>query len=59
MARRHLRAATSPDLLVNLNARIPRSLWRRVRVRSFEENRLIRTFVAEALHDYLRANKKP
>jgi len=41
--------------LVNLNARVPRHLWRRVRVQCLHEDRLLRTFVTEALREYLGA----
>jgi len=41
------------DLLVNLNARIPKHLWRRVRLRCLREGRLLRTFITEALGEHL------
>jgi hypothetical protein len=40
--------------LVNLNARIPKRLWRRVRLQCVRDERLLRGFVTEALQDYLR-----
>jgi len=40
--------------LVNLNARIPKHLWRRVRLQCLQEERLLRSFITEALRDYLR-----
>jgi hypothetical protein len=42
------------DTLVNLNARIPKRLWRRVRLQCVRDERLLRGFVTEALQDYLR-----
>ena len=41
--------------LVNLNARIPKRLWRRVRLQCVRDERLLRGFVTEALQEYLRA----
>src|SRR5215813_6540433 len=46
------------ELLVNLNARIPKHLWRRVRLRCLREGRLLRTFITEALREHLREQKK-
>lgn len=43
------------EVLVNLNARVPKSLWRRVRLQCLREERLLRTFITEALREYLRA----
>jgi hypothetical protein len=45
----------SPETLVNLNARVPRHLWRRVRLQCLREERLLRSFITEALREYLRA----
>jgi hypothetical protein len=42
------------DTLVNLNARVPKHLWRRVRLQCLREERLLRNFITEALRDYLR-----
>ena len=42
------------EALVNLNARVPKSLWRRVRLQCLREERLLRTFITEALREYLR-----
>jgi hypothetical protein len=42
------------DSLVNLNARIPKHLWRRVRLQCVREERLLRSFITEALREYLR-----
>jgi hypothetical protein len=44
--------------LVNLNARVPKHLWRRVRLRCLEDNRLLRSFITEALLDHLRTRAK-
>jgi hypothetical protein len=41
--------------LVNLNARIPKNLWRRVRLQCLREERLLRSFITEALQEYLRS----
>ncbi len=50
---------TSPDdVLVNLNARVPRSLWRRVRLQCAREGRLLRAFITEALEERLRAESR-
>jgi hypothetical protein len=42
------------DTLVNLNARVPKHLWRRVRLQCLREERLLRNFITEALREYLR-----
>jgi len=41
------------DVLVNLNARVPKHLWRRVRLQCLREERLLRAFITEALREYL------
>ena len=38
---------------VNLNVRVRRDLWRRVKVRSFGEQRFARDFIIEALREHL------
>jgi hypothetical protein len=43
-----------PGSLVNLNARVPKHLWRRVRLRCVREERLLRSFITDALREYLR-----
>ena len=59
MVRRKPSPADAPsEPLVNLNARVPRHLWRRVRVQSLREGRLLRAFITEALRDYLRARTR-
>jgi hypothetical protein len=40
--------------LVNLNARVPKHLWRRVRLQCLREERLLRSFITDALREYLR-----
>lgn len=55
MARRTGVEAKAGDPLVNLNARIPKQLWRRVRLQCLREERLLRGFVTEALQEYLRS----
>ena len=52
------RVSTATEPLVNLNARVRRLLWRRVRLQCLEENRLLRDFVTEALEDYLRRQSR-
>ena len=44
----------SDDFLVNLNARVPRNLWRRVRVQCTRDGQLLRDFITEALQERLR-----
>lgn len=44
--------------LVNLNARVPKHLWRRVRLHCLREGRLLRGFITEALGEHLRARKR-
>jgi len=46
------------EILVNLNARVPRNLWRRVRLQCTDEGRLLRTFITEALEERLRAQRR-
>jgi hypothetical protein len=48
----------SEDTLVNLNARVPKSLWRRVRVTCTQRGQLLRHFITEALRDRLRETKR-
>lgn len=52
--RSQLEETATDDLLVNLNARISKELWRRMRVRCVEEERLLRDFITEALKDQLK-----
>jgi hypothetical protein len=59
MARR--KSAPEQDIdgiLVNLNARVPRNFWRRVRLQCTREGRLLRNFIAEALEERLRAERR-
>jgi hypothetical protein len=54
MASRNRGTARDSESLVNLNARVPKHLWRRVRMQCLREERLLRTFITEALREYLR-----
>jgi predicted HicB family RNase H-like nuclease len=47
-------SSRNTEPLVNLNARIPKKLWRRVRLQCLQEERLLRTFITEALREHLR-----
>jgi hypothetical protein len=49
---------TTDDVLVNLNARVPRNLWRRVRVQCTRDGQLLRTFITEALEERLRVERR-
>lgn len=55
MADRERARRETTEPLVNLNARVPKELWRRVRLQCLREERLLRSFITEALRDYLRA----
>jgi hypothetical protein len=55
VARRTSIDGNDADALVNLNARIPKRLWRRVRLQCVRDERLLRGFVTEALEEHLRA----
>lgn len=48
------RNSRNTEPLVNLNARIPKKLWRRVRLQCLQEERLLRSFITEALREHLR-----
>lgn len=54
MAVKRSKSAGADEALVNLNARIPKQLWRRVRLQCLREERLLRAFITEALREYLR-----
>ena len=57
MEHRRAHASAQAELseaLVNLNARVPRHLWRRVRLQCLRDERLLRTFITEALREYLQ-----
>ncbi len=47
-------SATTTEPLVNLNARVPKHLWRRVRLRCLEDGKLLRVFITEALREHLK-----
>lgn len=46
------------EALVNLNARVPKQLWRRVRLQCLREERLLRNFITDALREYLRGRSR-
>lgn len=46
------------EILVNLNARVPRNLWRRVRLQCTREGQLLRVFITEALEERLRTERR-
>jgi hypothetical protein len=49
----------APDeILVNLNARIPRDLMRRVKLHTTKKGILLRPFITEAIVEALRAARK-
>ena len=54
MAFRYRVRRDDAQILVNLNARVPKHLWRRVRLRCLREECLLRSFITEALREYLR-----
>ncbi len=54
MAFPHRLRRDDADILVNLNARVPKHLWRRVRLQCLREECLLRSFITEALREYLR-----
>jgi hypothetical protein len=54
MVSRTRSARDDGDTLVNLNARVPKHLWRRVRLQCLREERLLRSFITDALREYLR-----
>jgi len=54
MASRNRGSRDDSESLVNLNARVPKHLWRRVRLQCLREERLLRSFITEALREYLR-----
>ena len=54
MAARERTSEDSAEALVNLNARVPKQLWRRVRLQCLREERLLRSFITDALREYLR-----
>jgi hypothetical protein len=54
VARRDRAIGEVTEPLVNLNARVPKQLWRRVRLQCLREERLLRAFITEALREYLR-----
>jgi hypothetical protein len=57
MASRQRFRRDDADVLVNLNARVPKHLWRRVRLQCLREERLLRSFITDALREYLRGRQ--
>ena len=57
MAFPHRLRRDDAEILVNLNARVPKHLWRRVRLQCLREECLLRSFITEALREYLREHQ--
>jgi hypothetical protein len=57
--RRHIARTKDSNVLVNLYARVPESLWRRLRMECAVGGRLIQTFIAEAIEEQLDPTKRP
>jgi len=57
MAFRYRVRRDDTEVLVNLNARVPKHLWRRVRLRCLRQECLLRNFITEALREYLREHQ--
>ena len=57
MAFRYRVRRDDTEVLVNLNARVPKHLWRRVRLRCLRQECLLRNFITEALREYLREHR--
>ena len=55
MASRAQSQRQTDETLVNLNARVPKHLWRRVRLQCLRDECLLRNFITNALREYLRA----
>ncbi len=58
MARRKAVPELTEETLVNLNARVPRDVWRRVKVQCTRNGRLLRSFITEALEERLRRERR-
>jgi hypothetical protein len=58
MARRQTVPDLTEDILVNLNARVPRDVWRRVRLHCLRKGCLLRAFITEALEERLRRERR-
>jgi hypothetical protein len=52
------RDVPAKEILVNLNARVPRELWHRIRVHCTREGRMLRDFITEALEERLRRERR-
>ena len=58
MLRRQTAGTKGTEVLVNLNARVPKSLWRRVRMECAVRGRLIQTFTTEAIEEQLHPTRR-
>jgi len=58
MARRKAVPEMTEETLVNLNARVPRDVWRRVRLHCLRQDCLLRAFITEALDERLRRERR-
>ncbi len=57
MAFPHRLRRDDAEILVNLNARVPKHLWRRVRLQCLREECLLRSFITAALREHLRGRQ--
>lgn len=51
-------ANSETEPMANLNARISKDLYRRVRLRALEEQVLLKTFITDALTEFLRKQQE-
>jgi hypothetical protein len=58
MARARTKAHAAEDELVNLNARVPRGLIRRVRARCALSDQTMRDFITSALEQHLTSKTR-
>ena len=58
MARRKAVPKLTDEILVNLNARVPRDVWRRMRLHCLRKGCLLRAFITEALEERLRRERR-
>jgi hypothetical protein len=56
--RRQIAPIKDSRVLVNLNARVPEPLWRRLRMECAVDGRFIQTFIAEAIEEQLDPTKR-
>lgn len=47
------------EIFVNLNARVPKELWRRVRLHCLKKGIILRKFTTDALVELLAKEQKP